>query len=243
MIAQGRVTVNGKRVDQQGMRINPATDQVRVDGGLIVMDAPAAPVYIMVNKPVGCHSTVSDRHASFTVMDLVQELGTRVYPVGRLDALTSGLLLMTNDGDFAYKVTHPRYHVPRTYRVRARGFVTRETATRLAEGIELTDGMTLPAEVKYIDYDPATACTIIEITIYEGRNRQVRRMFQAVGHPVKELSRIAFGSLLLRDLASGTWRKLRPPEVSSLLNEATTTSNSPGTQPANDRRKGSKPRS
>ncbi len=237
MIAQGRVTVNGKRVNEQGVRINPATDQVRVDGGLIVMDAPSPPVYIMLHKPVGCHSTVSDRHAAFTVMELIQELGTRVYPVGRLDALTSGLLLMTNDGEFANKLTHPRYHVPRTYRVRVRGFVTRETATRLAEGVELTDGMTLPAEVKFIDYDTATACTIIEMTIYEGRNRQVRRMFQAVGHPVKELSRIAFGHLLLRDLAAGTWRKLKPPEVASLLEEANTPSaERPGAPPTTTRK-------
>ncbi len=243
MIAQGRVTVNGKRVDKQGMRINPAIDQVRVDGGLIAMDAQSAPVYIMLNKPVGCHSTVSDRHASFTVMELVQEVGTRVYPVGRLDSLTSGLLLMTNDGDFAHKLTHPRYHVPRTYRVRARGFITKETATRLAEGVELTDGITLPAEVKYIDYDNATACTIVEITIYEGRNRQVRRMFQTVGHPVKELTRIAFGHLLLRDLAAGTWRKLRPHEIADLLSEATAPPGSGIKQAPPTRGKGSKSRS
>lgn len=181
---------------------------------------PPKPVYIMLHKPVGVVSTASDPHAKKTVLDLLSQVETRVYPVGRLDADSSGLLLLTNDGEFANRMTHPRFHVPKVYRVRARGFVDRDAAIRLTEGVELPDGPTAPAEVAFVEYDPATQTTVMDITLYEGRHRQVRRMMEAVGHPVRELTRIAFGSLRLKDLAPGTWRKLRPEEVARLLSEA-----------------------
>lgn len=217
LIASGRVTVNGTAITELGTKVDPERDDVRVDGVPISTAAPPKPVYIMLHKPVGVVSTAGDRHAEKTVLELVAQVDTRVYPVGRLDADSSGLLLLTNDGEFANRLTHPRYHVPKVYRVRARGFVDREAAARLREGVELPDGKTAPADLAFVEYDPATQTTVLDITLYEGRNRQVRRMLETVGHPVRELTRIAFGNLRLKDLAPGTWRKLRPDEVSGLL--------------------------
>ncbi len=220
MIAQGRISVNGKIIREQGVRIDPQNDVVCVDGDRISLSTPVAHVYLMLNKPRGVHTTVSDPHAPVTVMSLVEQVGTRVYPVGRLDADTAGLLLLTNDGDFAYRLTHPRFHVPRTYRVRAAGFVGRGVAERLAGSVMLDDGPTMPAGLKYLDYDEATRSTLLEITLTEGRNRQIRRMMQAVSHPVRDLVRISYGNLTLGSLAPGTWRKLRPQEVEELKNLA-----------------------
>lgn len=191
-----------------------------MDGEPIRSAKPTKPIYLMLNKPVGVTSTVSDPHAKQTVLELVAQIEARVYPVGRLDTDSSGLLLLTNDGEFANRMTHPRYHIPKIYRVRARGFVDRDTAIKLTKGIDLPDGKTAPADLSYVEYDPATQCTILDITLYEGRNRQVRRMLEAVGHPVRELTRIAFGNLRLKGLLPGTFRKLRPDEVQSLLDQA-----------------------
>ena len=200
-----------------GTCVDPEKDAICVDGEPIAAGANARPIYIMLNKPVGYVCTVSDPHASKTVLDLLEQVEQRVYPVGRLDADSSGLLLLTNDGEFANKLTHPRYHVPKTYRVRVRGFLDRACAITLTEGIELPDGKTAPADLRFVEYDPATQCTIVDITLYEGRNRQVRRMMDFVGHPVRELTRISFGSLQLKGLNVGTWRKLKPDEVDALL--------------------------
>ncbi len=204
-------------VREAGVRVNPATDVISVDGDVILTAEAPKPVYIMLNKPRGYVCTVTDPHAEKTVLDLLDQVEERVYPVGRLDADSAGLLLLTNDGEFANRLTHPRYHVPKVYRVRARGFVDRATAINLTEGVELQDGKTAPAEVKYVEYDGATQSTIIDITLYEGRNRQVRRMMDAVGHPVRELTRIAFGCIQLKGLNTGTFRKLKPEEVNALL--------------------------
>jgi 23S rRNA pseudouridine2605 synthase len=217
IIAAGRVTVNGSVVTEMGTRVDPEKDEICVDGEPIAAAGGQKPVYIMLNKPVGYVCTVSDPHASKTVLDLLEQVEERVYPVGRLDADSSGLLLLTNDGDFANRLTHPRYHVPKTYRVRVRGFLDRACAITLTEGIDLPDGKTAPADLRFVEYDPATQCTIIDITLYEGRNRQVRRMMDFVGHPVRELTRISFGSLQLKGLNVGTWRKLKPDEVDALL--------------------------
>jgi 23S rRNA pseudouridine2605 synthase len=217
MITSGRVAVNGAVVRELGTKVNPETDEIRVDGQVVQTTLPTKPVYIMLNKPAGYVSTVRDPNAERTVLDLLTQVPERVYPVGRLDVDSTGLLLLTNDGTFANRLTHPRYHVPKVYRIRARGFVARDAALRLAEGIALPDGKTAPAEVRFVEYDAATQSTILDLTLYEGRNRQVRRMMEAVGHPVRELTRIAFGNLRLKGLAPGTWRKLRPDEVADLL--------------------------
>ncbi len=217
MISQGRVAVNGKVVREPGTKVNPAADDVRVDGIPVFVGNSPRFVYLMLNKPLGVVSTVTDPNAETTVLDLVSQVEERVYPVGRLDADSAGLLLLTNDGDFANRLTHPRYHVPKIYRVRARGFVDRDAALKLANGIDLPDGRTAPADVTFVDYDPATQCTILDITLYEGRNRQIRRMMETIDHPVKTLTRIGFGNLRLQGLVPGTWRKLRPDEVAGLL--------------------------
>lgn len=221
------MSVNGKVVREMGVKVDPATDDIRVDGDPLVTQEKPKPLYIMLNKPVGYTSTVSDPNASKTVLELLAQITDRVYPVGRLDADSDGLLLMTNDGEFANRVTHPRYHVPKLYRVRARGFVDRDAATHLAEGVQLEDGMTAPATVRYIEFDAASQTTLVEITLFEGRNRQVRRMFDLVGHPVRQLTRVGFGGLHLAGLNSGTWRKLRPEEVEALLDMAQPTPTPP----------------
>ncbi len=223
MIQAGRVTVNGKRVTQAGTKVNPQVDAICVDGEPIKTQTAPQKIYIMLNKPTGYQCTVSDPHAEHSVMELVAQIEERIYPVGRLDEDSDGLLLLTNDGDFAFRLTHPRYHVPKVYVVKVKGFVERETAIKLSEGIELEDGMTAPAKVQFVDYDPATQSTTIEFTLYEGRNRQIRRMMEAVGHSVRSLRRVAFGNLKLQRLNPGTWRKLRPEEVSQLLSLVKTT--------------------
>ncbi len=217
LITEGRVVVNGSVVRELGSKVDPETDKIEVDGEAVPTGKPPKPIYIMLNKPAGYTSTVADPHAEKTVLDLVGQVDTRVYPVGRLDVDSDGLLLLTNDGEFANRLTHPRYHVPKLYRVRARGFVGREAAIQLTEGIELPDGKTAPAELQFVEYDAATQCTILDITLYEGRNRQVRRMLEAVGNPVRGLTRIGFGNLRLKGLTTGTWRKLTKDEVAELL--------------------------
>nr|MCC5648172.1 hypothetical protein [Nostoc sp. CHAB 5824] len=151
LITAGRVTVNGRKVTLLGTKVDPAKDDIRVDGDPIETPKPSKLLYIALNKPVGYVSTVSDPHASKTVIDLIENnIDERVYPVGRLDADTSGLLLLTNDGDFANKLTHPRYHVAKTYRVVARGFVDRVAAKKLMDGVELPEGRTAPADAKFV---------------------------------------------------------------------------------------------
>lgn len=223
MIQAGRVTVNGKPATQPGMKVNPLQDEICVDGIPIATQAAPKKVYILLNKPVGYQCTVSDPHAQRSVMELVDQVQERIYPVGRLDEDSEGVLLLTNDGDFAFRLTHPRYHVPKVYVVRVKGFVERQTAIKLSNGLELDDGMTAPAKVRFIDYDVATQSTTLEITLYEGRNRQVRRMMEAVGHPVRSLQRTAIGNIKLQLLNPGTWRKLRPDEVAQLLELAKVT--------------------
>lgn len=237
MISEGRVTVNGKVARELGTKVDPDRDDIRVDGMPVLAPATVKPIYIMLNKPVGYTCTVSDPNAEHTVIELVSQVEERVYPVGRLDVDSSGLLILTNDGEFANRLTHPRYHVPKVYRVRARGFVDRDAARALTQGIDLPDGKTAPAELMFVEYDPATQCTVVDITLYEGRNRQVRRMMEAVGNPVRELTRIRFGNLALKGLNPGTWRKLTAAEVDDLMALAQPTP----TPPREERRAPQKP--
>jgi len=203
------------RVTQPGAKADPEKDDVRVDGRRV--ETAVEHVYIALNKPEGYVTTVSDPHAERTVMDLVRGVPQRIYPVGRLDADSAGLLLMTNDGAFTERLTHPRHQVPKTYRAVVRGEVPAWAAVDLRKGVLLEDGMTAPAQVEFVDYDPRHNVTVIDITIHEGRNRQVRRMFEAVGFPVLALTRTQVGPIPLKGLAPGTWRKLRPAEVEALL--------------------------
>lgn len=209
LIRSGRVSVGGSPV------LDPAVDvdedsAVAVDGRDV---APvASPVVWAVNKPAGVVSTARDTHGRPTVVELVRDRAhRRLYPVGRLDADTTGLLLLTDDGDLAHRLTHPRFGVPKTYRARlARAPVERAALERLRAGVELDDGTTAPARVRRLAPD------LIELTLTEGRKRQVRRMCEAVGHPVRELRRVAFGSLKLGGLAEGRARRLTAAEVAAL---------------------------
>lgn len=218
LIAAGRVQVNRVVVKEPGAKADPETDEIRVDGKLI--QHGVSHVYIALNKPGGYVSTVRDRHAEHTVMDLVKGVPGRLYPVGRLDADTAGLLLMTNDGAFTERLTHPSHQIPKTYRAVVRGEVPEWAATDLRRGIILEDGMTAPAIVEWVDYDERNNATIIDVTIHEGRNRQVRRMFKAAGFQTLALTRTRIGPIDLKGLAPGTWRKLRTSEVAALLQQA-----------------------
>ncbi len=169
-----------------------------------------------MNKPVGYFTTVKDKHAPRSVMQLLAGFSGRVYPVGRLDANSAGLLLFSNDGDFTYRLTHPKHQTPKTYRAVVRGEVSAFAAADLASGVVLEDGMTAPARVEFVEYQEEQNVTVVDITIHEGRNRQVRRMFASVGYPVLALTRIQIGPITLKGIAPGTWRKLRPQEVADL---------------------------
>ena len=208
LIRAGRVAVNGEIVRDPARDVGEG-DRVELDGR--ALSAPAANVVYALNKPLGVVSTARDTHARPTVVGLVPAPGLRLYPVGRLDIDTTGLILLTNDGQLAEHLTHPRYEVPRTYRARVgAGPVSDRELRALRGGLRLDDGLTAPARARRAGTDT------VELTIREGRNRQVRRMFDAIGHPVLELERITFGPLRLGDLAPGAHRRLSDAEVSRL---------------------------
>lgn len=223
IICQGQVRVNGRLVDTPAFEIDPAVDQVEINGILI---APEAKQYIMLNKPAGYLSTVKDPFGRPTVMDLIADKGQRLYPVGRLDFDTEGLLLLSNDGEFTNQMIHPRHKVPKRYEARVIGRVQPGELEQLARGVELSDGRTSPARVKIIKSKHNE--TVVEIEIHEGRKRQVKRMFQAIGHPVIHLVRTGFGSLTLGNLAVGEYRHLTHEEVKQLLDLASGHSSTAG---------------
>lgn len=210
LIARGRVTVNGVQVPPGGMMINPNSDVVAVDGDVIQL--PASHVYIALNKPMGVVTTASDTHGRRTVMNLVPSGSRRVFPVGRLDMDSEGLLLLTDDGELAFALTHPSRGVQKTYSVRLAKPVSPADLRALEAGIQLDDGITGPASARIAD----KAGYIVEITISEGRKRQVRRMFAALGNEVQALTRIAFGCVELGKLAEGAYRELTGDEVLKL---------------------------
>jgi 23S rRNA pseudouridine2605 synthase len=210
LIADGRVTVDGTVVTDPARDVTGA-EAIAVDGEAV--RAPGTRVVYALHKPPGVVSTASDTHGRRTVVDLVPS-GQRLYPVGRLDADSTGLILLTNDGDLAYALTHPRFEVPRTYRARVEGRPSERALRALREGIELEDGRTAPAHVRMLGPHE------LELTIHEGRKRQVRRMCEAVGHRVVDLRRIAFGPLRLGDLSAGRHRRLTAAEVERLRDAA-----------------------
>lgn len=210
LIRAGRIAVNG-RTARLGDRVDPAKDQVEVDGSIVMLRADRE--YYLVNKPAGVVSTADDPQGRPTVVDLV-DTATRVWPVGRLDIDSEGALIVTNDGDLALGLTHPRYGVRKTYLCEVAGAVDRRAIASLRKGVELDDGRTGPAEVRVVDTGPAT--TLLEIRIAEGRNREVRRMTEAVGHRALRLTRTAIGPLKLGRLKPGTARALSRAEVTDL---------------------------
>jgi len=217
LILQGRVQVNGVTVRELGTKVDPGRDEIAVDGRVIRREEL---VYLLLYKPTGVITSLHDPQGRPVVTDLLCGVKQRVFPVGRLDYDTEGLLIVTNDGDFANKLTHPSGHIPRTYHAVVKGIPHGTLLEKLAAGINLDDGMTAPAEVEYRDVDMDKNEATIEITLYEGRNRQVRRMFEAIGHPVKRLRRVRFGSLTLQGIPRGKYRELKPEEVKALLMEA-----------------------
>ncbi|PNU20954.1 pseudouridine synthase [Geothermobacter hydrogeniphilus] len=210
-IRAGRVTVNGEMPDL-GCRVDPAVDEVLVDGR--PLPGAAEKVTLLLNKPTGCVTTVSDPQGRRTVLDLLPPHLPRLFPVGRLDYNTEGLLLLTNDGELAQHLAHPRHKVEKTYLVRVRGAVTEEIRRKLERGVALADGITAPAGVRVRGSSGGHGW--LEITIREGRNRQIRRMCEAVGLSVSRLKRIRLGFLDLGDLPTGKTRILNAGEIDRL---------------------------
>ncbi len=211
LIREGRVTVNG-RVAHIGDKADPTRDHIKVDGRRVTF--PAARVYLMVNKPKNVVTTVDDPEGRPTVMDLVGEKHPRLFPVGRLDYDAEGFLLLTNDGELAHRLTHPSFQVPRTYWVKVKGKPSREEISKLSRGVVLSDGPTAPCRILALKETEENSW--LEMTLHEGRNRQVKRMWEKMGYSVLKLKRIRLGGLALGKLKPGEYRLLRPNEVEKL---------------------------
>lgn len=212
LITDGRVCVNGKVVTELGTKVSDG-DEITLDGACVRTEHKK--IYVMLNKPAGCLSTVTDHRGRPTVMNYVGDIKERIYPVGRLDMDTEGLLLMTNDGDFTYRVTHPSHGTEKCYEAKVLGIVDHKDANALENGVMVDGRRTAPAKVE-IKAHRSNSTTLL-ITIHEGRNRQVRKMCAAVGHPVSELKRLSIGSVKLGNLPVGHWRHLSEKEVKSII--------------------------
>lgn len=215
MIAAGAVRVNGKPV-QVGDKVDPSRDKVSVHGRRVVPQKKM--IYIMLHKPRGYVTTMSDEMGRKCVAELVQNVGARVYPVGRLDRESEGLLFLTNDGEFAQRMMHPSRHVGKTYRVTIRPDITEDQITALMTGMVIDGYRTAPADVRILTRQPGRV--VLEINLYEGRNRQIRKMCEALGLEVARLKRTAIGNVKMGMLKSGDWRELTQQEVSSLTTAA-----------------------
>ena len=215
IIAEGRVKVNGHPV-KVGDKMDPNRDVLHVDDERIYIRKDQQMYYLALYKPRGYVTTASDELGRKTVMELVSDIPARLYPVGRLDKDSEGLLLMTNDGELAQHLTHPSHHVDKTYEVEVHGRVPEEKLDVLRLGVPLEDGLTSPAVVYVKEWNPDKNLTRFTVTIHEGRNRQVRRMCDFIGFPVKSLKRIQVGDLTLEGMKKGEFRELTPEEVASL---------------------------
>jgi 23S rRNA pseudouridine2605 synthase len=219
LMLAGEVTVDGAVVTRLGTKVDPTTAVIRVSGRRLPPMSPN--VYLAVNKPVGVTSTMSDPHAERTLSDLLRDRPERLFHVGRLDTDTSGLLLLTNDGEFAQRMAHPSYEVDKTYVAAVEGVVHASTMQRLLDGVTLDDGPVTVSSVKLVGgQGTARHGTILELVIHEGRNRIVRRLLAHVGHPVKQLTRTAIGPVVLGRLGVGEIRELTHDELGALLDAA-----------------------
>jgi pseudouridine synthase len=212
LILDGQVVVNGSVITTLGTKVDPAHDVIIVKGTRV--KPPSEKLYVMMNKPAGYVSTLKDPQQRPVIIDLLRHIKSRVYPVGRLDYDAEGLILLTNDGELAYRLQHPRYRISRTYEVKVKEFFPGEKLALLRKGIQLEDGITLPAKAAFLK--KAMRNSWLSITLYEGRNKQVKRMCAAVGHPVLKIKRIRFGSLKLGSLPLGDHRHLTKDEVQGL---------------------------
>ena len=210
-IQEGKVQVNGKVVTELGVKINPEKDIVYFNNKKVAKQNEN--IYILLNKPIGYVTTTKDQFNRETVLDLIKGINKRIVPVGRLDMYTSGALILTNDGDFTYKVTHPSHEITKTYVATLRGIVTYEEMEKLKSGVEIEDYLTRPAKVKILKTDTEKNISRIEITIHEGKNRQVRKMCEAIGRNVMALHRSRIGDIGVKDLKIGEWRYLSKNEI------------------------------
>ena len=218
LILAGKVEVNGIIVTELGTKINPKKDKVTYNGKIV--ECEVKKIYILLNKPIGYVTTSKDQFDRDTVLNLVK-VKERVVPCGRLDMYTSGALILTNDGDFVYKITHPKHEITKTYTVTLKGIITDEEVQSLKNGVEIDDNgtpyKTKPAKVKILKTDIEKNISRLEITIHEGKNRQVRKMSEAVGRKVLALHRTKIGDISVKDLQLGKWRYLKDFEVKSII--------------------------
>ncbi len=210
LLKKEEITVNGKRVKESGIRIVPEKDEVKLNGELI---KPSEKVYFLLNKPKGYISTTSDELDRDNVVSLI-DTNERIYPVGRLDKDTHGLMLLTNDGELTHRLIHPKFHIPKTYKLTIEGKVSPQKIKALETGVILSDGITLPAEIQILKENEKE--TVLTLTIHEGRNRQIRRMCETLGLELTDLQRIAFGPFKLEKLELGESRKLTEKEIKLL---------------------------
>lgn len=213
-ILQGKVQVNGKTITELGVKVNPEKDKITFEGKNVKQEERK--VYILLNKPIGYVTTSDEQFGRDKVLDLVK-VRERVVPVGRLDMYTSGALILTNDGDFVYKVTHPKHEITKTYTVTVKGIIKNEEVEQLRKGVKIDDYTTRPAKVKILKTDEEKDISRLEITIHEGKNRQVRRMCDSVGINLLNLRRIQVGNILLGNLQSGKYRYLTAKEKNELI--------------------------
>lgn len=213
-ITQGKVQVNGKTITELGVKVNPEKDKITFEGKNVKQEERK--VYILLNKPIGYVTTSDEQFGRDKVLDLVN-VRERVVPVGRLDMYTSGALILTNDGDFVYKVTHPKHEITKTYTVTVKGIIKNEEVEQLRKGVKIDDYTTRPAKVKILKTDEEKDISRLEITIHEGKNRQVRRMCESVGRRVIALHRSKIGNIGVKDIELGKWRYLKDFEVKTLI--------------------------
>lgn len=210
LILQGKIKVNGEIKREMGIKIDPELDEVVYEGNIVKIENKK--VYILLNKPIGYVTTVKDQFNRDSVLDLVKTK-ERLVPVGRLDMYTSGALILTNDGDFVYKVTHPKHEINKTYTVTIKGIVKKEDVEKLRKGVDIGGYRTKPAKVKILKTDDEKDISRLEIIIHEGKNRQVRKMCEAVGRKVLALHRTKIGNIGVKDLPLGKWRYLKTEEI------------------------------
>lgn len=213
-ILQGKVKVNGEIITELGTKVNPEKDVIEFENKKVKENTKY--VYILLNKPIGYVTTADDQFGRDTVLDLVK-VKERIVPVGRLDMYTSGALILTNDGDFVYKVTHPKHEIEKTYTVTVKGIVQNSEVEKLRQGVQIEDYITKPAKVKILKTDVEKDISRLEITIHEGKNRQVRKMCEAVGRKVLALHRSKIGNIAVKDLELGKWRYLTSKEVERII--------------------------
>ena len=214
LILEGKVEVNGNVVTELGRKINPQNDKVKYQGKLVKMDEEK--IYILLNKPIGYVTTAKEQFGRDMVLDLVK-VNKRIVPVGRLDMYTSGALILTNDGEFVNKLTHPSHEIDKTYNVTLKGIVTQQDIVNLQNGVELDDGyITKPAKTKILKIDEDKKISRIQITIHEGKNRQIRKMCEAIGKKVLALHRCKIGNLDVKNLKIGEWRYLSKKEIEKI---------------------------